>query len=469
MDKEIQIDANELNNEIENVKNESIPVEHYYKIVSAENLSSLETTNNSKLVELTKDRAKTYHFNHNNSGIIDLKECIYVNTIGFKPEKIGKFVVQVTNIKDQIITKSSSQLNDNGRIVFSIQDIIRSINIRYEKDSIFKSKKNSVTDLLIYGHTIESFDKILKKYKAVSDDREVYNQRIQNLKNSLDSALEKINNKINEYQDYLEKQEVYESDLTESIKNLKMEHQNTKASLDSLNNEIEILNSKINAKENQIQTLSVDLKNLEDKSRNLQAGNERLDKRKAELEKSVNLFPDTLEGFVKRTNKTKIAYGILSAIPLLILALIVCLSWETLKSFTSADGIQTFEKAWIILIQRLPFTLLVIILTSMCLAFLYKMVRHLTEIQQQELNLAKISILARDVSDSEHINLNEDAIQKLRIDRKMNLIREFMNSEISRYQLFAENEKNIDKNFSFIKSLPFSGVLVNKRNKSISQ
>lgn len=83
------------------------------------------------------------------------------------------------------------------------------------------------------------------------------------------------------------------------------------------------------------------------------------------------------------------------------------------------------------------------------------MVRHLTEIQQQELNLSKISMLARDVSDSEHSSLEEKVIQKLRIDRKMKLIREFLNSEFNRYQTFIDKEEQIKANkFSKI-SLPF--------------
>lgn len=141
------------------------------------------------------------------------------------------------------------------------------------------------------------------------------------------------------------------------------------------------------------------------------------------------------------------------------------LSWETLKDFTAISTVDTFEKAWIILIQRLPFTLLIITLASMCLAFLYKMVRHLTEIQQQELNLSKISMLARDVSDSEHNSLEEEVIQKLRIDRKMKLIREFLNSEFNRYQTFIDKEEQI-KDTKFIKiNLPFKVPFTSRTNE----
>ncbi|WP_336016890.1 hypothetical protein [Acinetobacter pittii] len=93
------------------------------------------------------------------------------------------------------------------------------------------------------------------------------------------------------------------------------------------------------------------------------------------------------------------------------------------------------------------------------------MVRHLTEIQQQELNLSKISMLARDVSDSEHNSLEEEVIQKLRIDRKMKLIREFLNSEFNRYQTFIDKEEQI-KDTKFIKiNLPFKVPFTSRTNE----
>lgn len=135
------------------------------------------------------------------------------------------------------------------------------------------------------------------------------------------------------------------------------------------------------------------------------------------------------------------------------------LSWETLKNFTTTISLNSFESAWIVLIQRIPFTLLVITLASMCIAFLYKMVRHLTEVQQQELNLAKISMLAKDVADSVYSNLPEPALQKIRAEKKLILIREFMNSEYIRYQKFIVKEKELSgKSISFI---PFNGSLKN--------
>lgn len=62
-------------------------------------------------------------------------------------------------------------------------------------------------------------------------------------------------------------------------------------------------------------------------------------------------------------------------------------------------------------------------MVSILVALLYKMLRHLMEIQQQELSLSKISVLARDVADSEYQHLPENEKQEHRIKHKMQLIK----------------------------------------------
>ncbi|HAV6250001.1 TPA: hypothetical protein JI322_14110, partial [Acinetobacter baumannii] len=301
-------------------------------------------------------------------------------------------------------------------------------------------------------------------FYQIKEDRKQYEEIISTKKEELVNKVEEITKKLNEYQEYLEAQEEHEAELNTNIEELKEQKKNLQNNINQHNAEIESLSSQITAKDNQLSKLNDDFLELQKRSKYLTEGNERLEERRKELEKSVNLFPDNLEGFVARATKTKWTYGFLAFIPLLILGFIVNLSWETLKDFTAISTVDTFEKAWIILIQRLPFTLLIITLASMCLAFLYKMVRHLTEIQQQELNLSKISMLARDVSDSEHSSLEEELIQKLRIDRKMKLIREFLNSEFNRYQTFIDKEEQI-KDTKFIKiDLPFKGPFISRTN-----
>ena len=95
----------------------------------------------------------------------------------------------------------------------------------------------------------------------------------------------------------------------------------------------------------------------------------------------------------------------------------------------------------------MPFSLLFLFLVGMCISFLYKMVNQLTEVHQQELNLAKISMLARDMSDSETLDLDEEERQEKRIEVKMKLIQQYLASEFMRYETLKD--KNSEKHSLF--------------------
>ncbi|KXZ71055.1 coiled-coil domain-containing protein [Acinetobacter venetianus] len=454
MDKDINIDIESLKNSVENIEQEQIPEDLFFTLERSTRLSAQETTNSTKLSKLLQDPEGFYQLTYS-GGQVDLKEPIFAKTLGFEPDREGTFELIYSNILGQEKKLTLTELNNDKRIVFTINDAIKRFKLRYEKKLISLHKKTSIRDIKIYGYTFETIISELDYFREVDDDRKQYEQKIINLKTTISNELARLINKKEEYEEYLETNNNYESELVANIDDLQEKKKNLQTNINQQNSEIESLSSQITAKDNQLSKLNEDFLALQKRSKYLTEGNDRLEERRRELEKSVNLFPDNLEGFVTRATRTKWAYGFLAFIPLVILGFIVNLSWDTLKDFTAITTVDTFEKAWIILIQRLPFTLLIITLASMCLAFLYKMVRHLTEIQQQELNLSKISMLARDVSDSEHSSLDEEIIQKLRIDRKMKLIREFLNSEFNRYQIFVNREEKI-KSTEFIKiDLPF--------------
>ena len=88
------------------------------------------------------------------------------------------------------------------------------------------------------------------------------------------------------------------------------------------------------------------------------------------------------------------------------------------------------------------------------------------EIQQQELSLSKISVLARDVADSEYQHLQENEKQEHRIQYKMQLIREYFNSEFKRYQEFIKSENAEDsKSENFLNTSHQLKKLWANRNK----
>ncbi|AVI34118.1 hypothetical protein AB2R53_14655 [Acinetobacter baumannii] len=463
MNKELSIDLNEVNEDINQIQEEEINPNLFINLYKNTFLSPTETLENSKFAKFIENPRLTYTLNKTSS-TVTFTDNFFVSAILFTPEEDGVFELTYINLFDVKKTLKEDKKDKEGRIIFWTNDCVKQISLKFNNEKFFAKKRSNLEKFQLYGLTFNDAITQLNNFYQIKEDRKQYEEIISTKKEELVNKVEEITKKLNEYQEYLEAQEEHEAELNTNIEELKEQKKNLQNNINQHNAEIESLSSQITAKDNQLSKLNDDFLELQKRSKYLTEGNERLEERRKELEKSVNLFPDNLEGFVARATKTKWTYGFLAFIPLLILGFIVNLSWETLKDFTAISTVDTFEKAWIILIQRLPFTLLIITLASMCLAFLYKMVRHLTEIQQQELNLSKISMLARDVSDSEHSSLEEELIQKLRIDRKMKLIREFLNSEFNRYQTFIDKEEQI-KDTKFIKiDLPFKGPFISRTN-----
>lgn len=397
------------------------------------------------------------------SSTVTFVDNFFVSAVLFKPEEEGLFELTYTNLFGIRKTLKQEKLDKEGRIIFWTYDCVKQISIKFNNEKIFAKKKSILEKFQLYGITFNDAINQLNSFYRITDDRTKYEETIAIKKVELTKKVEEITNKLNEYQDFLANQEEHESKLETDLYELKEQKKNLQNNINQQNADIESLNSQISAKENQLGKLENDFIELSKRSNLLSDGNTRLEDKQKELEKKVNLFPDTLEGFIQRASNTKLTYGVLAFIPLGILAFLINLSWDTLKGFTKTTTLTSFESAWIVLIQRIPFTLLVITLASMCIAFLYKMVRHLTEVQQQELNLAKISMLAKDVADSEYSHLDENALHKLRAEKKIKLIREFLNSEFNRYQQFVEKEETQKVNYSFLNSLPFKDApILNK-------
>lgn len=420
-------------------------------------LPSKEILENSQFAKFIENKNFNYSLNKESSTVNFLNN-FYTAAFLFTPGEKGIFEITYTNIFGIKFTKKTDQLDEKGRVIFWVNDCIKQLSLKFNNEKVFSRKKVKIQDFKIWGLEFDDAINEINKLNNRNSDREKYEKKINDLKQKLEINLSNVQDKITEYENFLNVNKEYEEELLKNIDDLKNEKSTLQKNIDQQNIDIESLKSQISAKETQISKLEDDFNELSKRSSILSDGNKRLEERQKDLEKRVNLFPDTLEGFIQRANKTKTTYGLLASVPLVILILLLNLSWDTLKKFTESTTLTSFESAWIVLIQRIPFTLLVITLASMCIAFLYKMVRHLTEVQQQELNLAKISMLAKDVADSEYSKLDEAALQKIRADKKIKLIREFFNSEFNRYQQFIEKEKPPTTTFSFIDTLPFKDI-----------
>lgn len=402
-----QIDIEVVNNKVDELNTKEISEDLFIQIYTAKDLATTETENSNQLVKLLKNEVDEYKLS-NQTGKIFFDEFIYVNTIGFYPAREGKFELRYTNLANDSVKLLKSQVNDKGRVVFAIHDTVSSISIKYERDNLFSSKSLKIKDFWIFGLNFEAFNKEVSYLKTLYDDRAEFTKEFQELKAQLQKGKTELNQKKEETDQYISEKEALIEELSEKIEELDESKTNLRTSIQQLESQKETLESQLTAKNSELERLTKNNESL--KKINIEVDKEltQLKLRKEELAAEVNLVPDNLIGFNQRTSESKKTYYWLCTIPLVMLSILFYCAWSNI------------------------------------VALLYKMLRHLMEIQQQELSLSKISVLARDVADSEYQHLPENEKQEHRIKHKMQLIREYFNSEFERHKEFIKNEKNED-------------------------
>lgn len=458
---EIVTKNSELYENIDTLTEEDTSEELFYQIINGKNLKSENTLNNSELTKLLKQEKSSYILKATDAKII-FEEPLYIKTVSFKPEKELNFEINYILINGKSEQKHEHQTNGEGKIVFSLNTICTSITLRANRRAF--AKRTDISDLRVLGITLSELLEAESLYKVVKDDRISYENHIQHLKDSLIQQKNEIANLTQNYVDLIAEKEEEENRLESCIKELTDEIANKENNITKLDVETRVKNNEILSIK---QSIDSETKNLTEEKRSLastQEAHDLLKQRYVQLEKQVNLFPDTLEGFTKRAYKNKLTYLSLTAIPLLIFFSICVIAWCSAKKFADMTTLTNLEQAYIILIQRIPFSIIVISLASMCIAFIYKMVNQLNETQQQEINLSKISILAKDISDAETNGLEEAEKQEQRLQTKLFLIQQYLAFEFIRLEKLKDKNTPENNHFSLY-NLP--SLLLKKKKEEV--
>lgn len=158
------------------------------------------------------------------------------------------------------------------------------------------------------------------------------------------------------------------------------------------------------------------------------------------LEDDVNMFPTEIGAFVSQGGQNIGTYWKLATVPIALMVIVTGLLVFNAANLTTVFDEVEGAKIWSILLTRIPY---VIIATAIIMAS-YKLARvlilEIMRINQQRLNLSKISIVATDASNTSQEGLTELSdreLYELRTDLKMQLLRDHLKEYLSsdfRYQ-----------------------------------
>ncbi len=318
-----------------------------------------------------------------------------------------------------------SKRNKDGIFSIVINDIIDRFSFKPDRKYIGEP---TITKVVVVGLTlselnramldvsqIESYrNKIVGSCESIIDDANTAEETI----NTLESKQTELGNNITDL-------ESEKSDAQSELHSLKLQNTEMQANIKQktleegeMQSRLTTLDESIDSKKNQSQNLNQEIVEHERELKN--------------LKNDINLFPSEIQGFVSQGGKNIARYTFLAAAPI---AVLVYVTWHLFNN--AADFAAIYKSAdtseiWGVFITRLPFVAISLGVIHACYKIAKIFIAEVININTQRLNLTKIAIIAKDVSEasSEDLDLSEDELYERRTKLKMDLLKSHLKGYI---------------------------------------
>lgn len=376
----------------------------------------------------------------------ELEEPVFIKNVSVYAEgyeyKDAKFIWNSVT-KSETPTLSSSF--ENGSFSFTINDFVDCFS--FKPDAKYLSTpliKRVVAD----GFTLSQFDTALGQ--------------LANLREAKRAAIASATKVI---QDAREKQTEIAS-MQDSIKNLNAEKVKLQGEIEDRRNEAANIEESIKRLQETTSKLQADSSSYQVKIEQQEATiEERLHEREQlmrditsktselkALENDIYLFPSEISEFSKKGGVDKAFYWKLAAVPLLIVSILTIALIKNAADLSTVLSEQSNARIFSIFITRMPY----VIVSAAIIAAMYKiagsLINQIMKIDTETRALAKMSIIATDVSAASHdgLELSDEEIYHLRTGLKMDLLRDHLKSYMSEDYRYLESER-VKSRFNYFK------------------
>lgn len=400
-------------------------------------LGKSDVINSSKIADCINAESK-YQVTARGA-LLELKEPAFVSSINIYGEakKVKVFIKEIGGRESYV--RGNEDKDNKDRYIYTVRKTIGAIRFESE-DGFFKKKTAEIKKVEIFQWGVSDFNVVSEGLeRAISIDYEL-DKKSKLVRAAVDSAKNALK-ELKEEEDALLKRESELNEalaaLEESIAQYSVSEEAAKASYAKAEVSLQEINGRISEVVSREEAIK---KGVEEKAQLLSSlikESADVNARLKEFEKKANLFPDDLKGFADRADKTKRGYYVLAAVPLVILIIFACNLFKSAEALTGLTALK-LDEVYSHLIQRLPYVIVVTTIIGGAFAFLAHILRRIEEVHQQEMNLSKISIVARDISDSEYSEGDEDEQKQKRLDLKIRMVQNYLFAEIAR----TEKEMN---------------------------
>lgn len=374
----------------------------------------------------------------------DLKEPTFVQHIEVHTTGYSKFNSAEFSWKTIRSTESNKEKekNQDNQFVIQINDILTSFSFKPAKKYLGDPQ---ITKINVFGLTLTELDKSLHDIGKIDN----YYSEIIDLCESKILESEEAVSLITTLAD--KKQE-----LSSSISDLETNKSGIETIISDLQNTRAEIQESINQKTTEEGELQSRLGQIDDtidsKTKQSQGLNQEIIDRERELKQlknDINLFPIEIRAFVTQGASNISRYTLLAFLPITVLFYVTWYLFNNAADFAIVYSSADAADIWAVFLARLPFVTvsLAIISASYKLAKIF--IAEVMKINSQRLNLSKISIIAKDVSEASEqgLELGEEERYELRTKLKMDLLRSHLKGYIEddyTYRLDASIYKHSD-------------------------
>ncbi|WP_290524722.1 hypothetical protein [Alcanivorax sp.] len=295
-----------------------------------------------------------------------------------------------------------------------------------------------LTSVQIKGFSSSEFSDIAKQVGSVENLRqsalEKCKERLETV-TAKEAEVEGLNQKI--------------AELTETINRLDGEKAQVESQIDSAQEKLEATGRAVGSKKQElseysarIESASSSIEQKTEERKQLSTEIAKADAELRELKENINMFPTEISGFVSQGASSIRRYSFLAAIPIIVIGLVTVDLFSKASELSHLENLPEAVSIWEILIARFPYVLV----CGALIASSYKLARvfiaEIIRINEQRLNLTKISIIAKDVSDASEdgLSLDDAARYEHRTHLKMDLLRAHLKGYLADGYQYSKKE-----------------------------
>lgn len=323
------------------------------------------------------------------------------------------------------LSHKQKQKIDTETLSFDVNCVIKSFSFIPNKQF---SGKQSIRYVVVYGYTQPDF---LTVCEGVSN--------INNAMVDLNNALEELNKKEVMATTNVTTAETQLHQLNIELESLSKQQEMEKEALEIWTADVSIAATKLDKTNVEIKDRNTTLNDLGDqesvKAEHINSLNSDMSDLKSALRKlkdEINIYPSEYSGFIKQSRADLRTYFMLAAVPMVLIAVYSFYFFMGAVELTTIYyKIMGFDISTVLL-SRIPFVVISVFVIHASFSYSKSFFAQLVRVNQQRLELAKIGIIANDVSDTSTIRLQIDQSQiyELKTKLKMDLIKSHLKSTI---------------------------------------